>query len=379
MKLQTKLIKGINAKTLPYGAVVPPIFLASTYVQSDLDHPGTFGYQRSKNPTTNAFETLFASVEGCKHCFATSTGMAATSVVFNLFKSGDRVIFNSNIYGGTFRYASTLFENQGIKYELKADLNELTELPPDTRAVFVETPSNPLLRITDVKKIVELAHKHGALVIADNTFLPLHQNLFELGVDIVVYSATKYIGGHADVLAGLVCTNDDVLAERFALIKNTLGCPLSPFDSYTLIRGIKTLKLRMDAAQKNTARIVEFLSTHEGVSQIYFAGSHSAHEKALHAQQAGGALGCVISVELNEGWDYKAFCAALKVFDLAVSLGGVESLVCQPATMTHESYPKELKDEIGIKDSLIRLAVGCEDIDDLLGDLAQALEVARKK
>ena len=378
MKVQTKLIKGIDATQNPYNAVVPPIFLASTYAMDEIGKPGPYEYQRGKNPTTYAFERLFADIEGAKYCYAAATGMAATTMAFNLLKKGDKVIFNSNIYGGTYRYASNIFDNQGIKYELKADLNECESLDSDVTAVFIETPSNPLLRITDVEKIVKLAHKQGALVIADNTFLPMYQHLLDLGVDVVVYSATKYIGGHADVLAGVVCTNDDKLGARLAFIKNTLGCSLSPFDSYTLIRGIKTMSLRMKEQISNTAKIIEFLQNHEAIAKVNFAGSANEYEKALHQKQAGGALGGVISIELKENYDYKVFAKSLKLFDLAVSLGGVESLVCQPASMTHDSYPKDLREQIGIKDNLLRLAIGCEDCDDLIADITNALKIAKK-
>lgn len=378
MKIQTKLIKGIDAKQNPYNAVIPPIFLASTYAMDEIGKPGEYEYQRSKNPTTKAFEDLFSSIEGCKYSFATSTGMGAVTLAFNLLKNGDKIILSSNIYGGTFRYTSNIFENQGIKYELIDDLNELESIDSDVKAVFIETPSNPLLRVTDIEKIVRLAHANGAIVIADNTFLPLYQHLFDFGVDVVLYSATKYIGGHADALAGVVCCNDDKIAARLDLLKNTLGGALAPFDSYTLIRGIKTMGLRMKAQIENTQKIIDFLLSHEGVSKVFYAGSANEYEKALHQKQAAGALGGVISLELKENYNYRIFAKSLKLFDLAVSLGGVESLICQPASMSHGSYTKELREKIGIKDNLLRLAIGCEDGDDLVADITQALDLAKK-
>lgn len=379
MDFQTKAIKGIKAHDLPYNAVVPPIFLASTFALDSIDIEPPYGYQRSKNPTTAAFEELFCELEGCKYCYATSTGMAATTLAFSLLKTGDKVLCNSNIYGGTYRYMSNIFPQYGIQYEMCENLNALDELPSGTSAVFIETPSNPLLKVCDVEKIVKLAKKRGALVIADNTFMtPYYQKLFDFGVDVVVYSATKYIGGHADVLAGIVCCNNDEIGERLKLLKNTLGCPLAPFDSYSLIRGIKTMALRLEAQNSNTRQIADFLQGHSAVEQVFFAGAQNEYEKALQEKQAKGALGGVLSVKLKPNYNYKTFAHSLELFDLAVSLGGVESLICQPATMTHESYPKALQEQIGITPDLLRLAIGIESASDLIADLDSALNAAKK-
>ncbi|KEA45407.1 cystathionine gamma-synthase [Campylobacter mucosalis] len=380
MNLNTLLVKGICAHDDQHKAVVPPIYLSSTFAQDGLDEFGKFCYSRGLNPTTDAFETLFAKIEGVKHCISFSSGMAATTAVFHLLKSGDKVLLNNNVYGGTFRYAHNIFADSGIKYELVDGLNLLSEndLTPDVKMIFVETPSNPLLRVTDIKKIVDLAHKKGILVVADNTFLtPYFQKLFDFGVDVVVYSATKYIGGHADVIAGIATTNDEALGEKLRFIKNTLGSNLSPTDAYSLIRGLKTLSVRFDRQMQNTHKIIEFLKSNEAIDAVHYAGSYSDYEDKIQKSQAGD-IGALISIELNENYDYKKFVKSLKLFDLAVSLGGVESLVCQPSSMTHESYPAELQEKIGIKPNLLRLAIGVEDINDLIADLANAIKLSKK-
>ena len=379
MKLDTLIVKGIEAKHNPFGAVVPPVYLATTFVQEGLDGFGEFAYSRGANPTKQAFDELFAKVEGSKYAFSFGSGMAATAAAFSLLKTGDKVLLNNNVYGGTFRYVSNVFASQGISYEAVDDLNLLEEkdIAENVRAIFIETPSNPLLRVTDIRRIADIAHKRGILVIADNTFLtPYYQKLFDLGVDIVVYSATKYVGGHADVIAGIVTVNDDALAEKIKFARNTFGGIISPMDAYYLIRGLKTLSVRFDRQTQNTHKIIEFLKSHEAVNAVHYAGSHSQLEKQIQARQASD-IGAVISLELNEKYDYKIFAKSLELFDLAVSLGGVESLICQPSSMTHESYPKELQDKIGIKPNLLRLAIGVENADDLIADLAQAIKKAK--
>ena len=378
MKIDTLIVKGIEAKSNPYNAVIPPIYLASTFVQESLDDFGKYAYSRGANPTRNAFEELFAKFEGSKYAFALASGMAATSAAFALLKSGDRVLLNNNVYGGTYRYVSGIFKNQGINYDLVDDLNLITEIPSDVKMVFIETPSNPLLRVTDIERISELAHKNGALVVMDNTFLtPYYQRPLEHGADVVVYSATKYIGGHADLIAGIVTTNDDELAARIQFMKNTLGATLSPTDAYSLIRGLKTLSVRFDRQSENTLKIIEFLRSNPAVETVNFAGSHSESEKKIQDRQASG-IGAVISLVLKPQYDYKTFARSLELFDLAVSLGGVESLICHPASMTHESYPRELQERIGISQNLLRLAIGIENADDLIADLTAALEKSKK-
>lgn len=377
MKLDTLLVKGVNARENPHKAVVPPVFLATTFVQDGLSEFQKFGYSRGANPTRDAFEELFAKFEGAKHAFALASGMAATAAVFNMLKSGDKVLLNNNVYGGTYRYAKEIFAAQGIKFELVDDLNEVTRLDEDVKMVFVETPSNPLLRVTDIARIAALAHENGALVVADNTFLtPYYQRCLQLGADVVVYSATKYIAGHSDVIAGVVVTNDDALAERLNFMKNTLGAVLAPMEAYNLIKGLKTLAVRFERQSENTLKIIDFLRANDAIEAVHFAGSHSPKEARIQAAQASG-IGAVISAQLAKGYDSDKFLKNLKIFDLAVSLGGVESLICHPASMTHDAFGKELAARIGITQNLLRIAVGIEDAQDLIEDLDQAIKAAK--
>lgn len=377
MKLDTLLVKGVNARENPHKAVVPPVFLATTFVQDGLSEFQKFGYSRGANPTRDAFEELFAKFEGAKHAFALASGMAATAAVFNLLKSGDKVLLNNNVYGGTYRYAKEILAAQGIKFELVDDLNDVTRLDEDVKMVFVETPSNPLLRVTDIARIAALAHENGALVVADNTFLtPYYQRCLQLGADVVVYSATKYIAGHSDVIAGVVATNDDALAERLNFMKNTLGAVLAPMEAYNLIKGLKTLAVRFERQSENTLKIIDFLRANDAIEAVHFAGSHSPKEARIQAAQASG-IGAVISAQLAKDYDSDKFLKNLKIFDLAVSLGGVESLICHPASMTHDAFGKELAARIGITQNLLRIAVGIEDAQDLIEDLDQAIKAAK--
>lgn len=378
MKIDSLVVQGLPAEENENGAIVPPIYLASTYIQKSLSTFQDFAYARGGNPTRQNLEKLIAKLEGVNYGFAFSSGMAATSTAFNLLKQGDKVLLNNNVYGGTYRYLDQIFHQQGLTYELIDDLNVLTEadLTPDVRAIFIETPSNPLLRVTDIKKIAAIAHKKDILVIVDNTFMtPYLQKPFELGADIVVYSATKYLSGHADNISGLITVHDDKLAARIKVLQNTLGNILSPTDSYNLIKGIKTLTIRIDKQQENTEKVITFLKEHKSISSIHYPGSASSYEAELQATQANGN-GAVLSFELIPEADPETFVTSLELFDLAVSLGGVESLICHPASMTHESYDTELQNKIGITQGLLRLAVGIENAEDLVNDLKQALDKA---
>jgi cystathionine beta-lyase len=318
-------------------------------------------------------------MEGAKFALATSSGMAATSLVFELLKEGDKILINSNVYGGTWRFVSNLFENRGLVYEIVDDFNTYDLKDSDAKLVFIETPSNPLLEVTDIRRVCEAAHKKGMTVIVDNTFMTSYlQKPLMLGADIVIYSATKYYGGHSDLLAGLILLNDEKLYERFRFLRNTLGGILSPFDSFLLMRGMRTLALRLDKQQENAKGIAHFLDSHDGADKVYYPGLKSNRGYEIQLEQAYGP-GAVLSFELNEkDYDLKTFVANLKYFAFAVSLGGVESLICRPSTMTHESYKKELQVKIGIRPNLLRLSPGIEDIDDLLDDLNNAFIKARR-
>lgn len=364
------------------GAVNVPIYQTSTYAQQGIGQNKGWEYSRTGNPTRAALEKLIAELEGGTHGFAFASGMAALSTVLTLFKSGDRIIISSNVYGGTFRVLDKVFKNFGVNYSIEdtSDLENLEKkIGSDVKAILIETPANPLLTISDLEGIAKLAKKHGILSIVDNTFMtPYLQRPIEKGIDIVVHSATKYLGGHSDVVAGLVVVNDKDLAERLAFIQNAVGGVLGPFDSFLLIRGIKTLGVRLDRHTENALRIARWLEKNPAVKKVYYPGLESAQGYEINKRQAknGGAM---ISFELKENYDFKKFFSSLKLISLAESLGGVESLACHPASMTHASIPRAIREKVGITDGLIRLSVGIEGADDLIFDLNNAIEEAGKK
>lgn len=359
------------------GAVNVPIYQTSTYEQQGLGENKGWEYSRTGNPTRAALEALIAELEGGTAGFAFGSGMAAITAVLSLFKSGDKVLISSNVYGGTFRVLDKVFRHFGIAYEI-ADTTDISALEkafdPSVKAVLIESPANPLLTITDITAVADTAKKHGALTIVDNTFMtPYLQRPLTLGADIVVHSATKYLGGHSDLVAGLAVVKDAALAERLAFIQNSTGGVLGPFDSFLLIRGIKTLSVRMDRHTANAEKAAAFLKENPAVKKIYYPGLPDAQGYEINRRQArnGGAM---ISFELKENYNIRTFFKSLHLIALAESLGGVESLVCHPASMTHASIPYEVRQKVGITDGLIRLSIGIENIEDLLADLAQAIK-----
>ncbi|MBR5711079.1 MAG: PLP-dependent transferase [Thermoguttaceae bacterium] len=359
------------------GAVNVPIYQTSTYEQSGLGENTGWEYSRTGNPTRAAVEALIAELEGGTHGFAFASGMAAIAAALNLFKSGDRVVISSNVYGGTFRILDKIFKNFKLEYTIvdTTNLDNLENaLTPDVKAILIESPANPLLTVTDLAGASALSKKHGILTIVDNTFMtPYLQRPLELGADIVVHSATKYLGGHSDLIAGLVVVKDERLAERLAFIQNATGGVLAPFDSFLLIRGIKTLAVRLDRHVQNAETIAARLKENRAVKKVYYPGLPDAQGYEINKRQAKNG-GAVISFELKENYDIKKFFRSLHLIALAESLGGIESLVCHPATMTHASIPYEIRQKVGITDGLIRLSVGIEHIDDLLSDLEQAIK-----
>ena len=378
--IETKLIHGGIDGDKVTGAVNVPIYQTSTYKQSGLGENTGWEYSRTGNPTRAALEALIAELEGGVAGFAFASGMAATSTVLSLFKQGDKIIISSNVYGGTFRVLDKVFKNLGITYSIEdtTDLETLdTKVTPDVKAFFVESPANPLLTVTDLAGVAAIAKKHGILTIVDNTFMtPYLQRPLELGADIVVHSATKYLGGHSDLVAGLAVTSDKKIAERLAFTQNAVGAVLGPFDSFLLIRGIKTLGVRLDRHTENAEHIARYLEQHEAVKRVYYPGLPTAQGYEINKKQAknGGAM---ISFELYENYDIKKFFKGLNLISLAESLGGVERLVCHPATMTHASIPKEIREKVGITDGLIRLSVGIEKVDDIILDLNAAINAAK--
>ncbi len=361
------------------GAVNVPIYQTSTYEQQGLGKNKGWEYSRTGNPTRAALEALIAELEGGTHGFAFASGMAASTAVISLFKSGDKIIISSNVYGGTFRVLDKIFKNLGITYSIEdtSNLKTLEEkITSDVKAIWVESPANPLLTITDLAGVAALAKKKKILSIVDNTFMtPYIQRPIENGIDIVVHSATKYLGGHSDLVAGLAVVKDKALAERLAFIQNATGGVLGPFDSFLLIRGIKTLGVRLDRHVENAEKIAAHLQKHPAVKKIYYPGLKSDVGYKVNKKQAknGGAM---ISFELKENYNIKKFFSSLKLVALAESLGGVESLVCHPASMTHASIPKDIRDKVGITDGLIRLSVGIESADDIIADLDKAIKAA---
>ena len=358
------------------GAVNVPIYQTSTYEQRGLGENTGWEYSRTGNPTRSALEALIAELEGGIAGFAFSSGMAAITAVLSLFKSGDKVLISNNVYGGTFRVLDKVFKNFEIGYSIvdTTDLASLeSSITPEVKAILVESPANPLLTVTDLGAMADIAKKHGTLSIVDNTFMtPYLQRPIELGADIVIHSATKYLGGHSDVVAGLVVVNDESLAERLAFIQNSTGGVLGPFDSFLPIRGIKTLGVRLDRHVENAEKAAAHLKAHKAVEKVYYPGLPDAQGYEINKKQSknGGAM---ISFELNENYDIKKFFSSLRLIAHAESLGGVESLVCHPASMTHAAFPYEVRQKVGITDGLIRLSIGIENIDDLLADLDQAI------
>lgn len=377
MHLSTKLIHGGISEDPLTGAVSVPIYQTSTYRQTKLGQPGDFEYSRSGNPTRMALEELIAELEGGVQGFAFGSGLAAIHATLSLFQPGDHLILGDDVYGGTFRLLEKVFKPLGLSYTMvdSRDLAQLEEARTDqTKALYLETPSNPLLKIVDIEKSAAWAKSHNLLTIVDNTFAtPYLQQPLALGADIVLHSGTKYLGGHSDLVAGLATTNKEELAEKIGFYQNSIGSVLGPQDSWLLQRGIKTLAVRMEAHQKNAETLANYLVAHPAVANVYYPGldNHAGHEIA--AKQMRG-FGGMVAFELVDESKVAEFVEALEVITLAESLGGVESLIEVPAVMTHASIPKEKREASGIKDGLIRLSVGIEDIEDLKHDLSQALE-----
>ncbi|CDM67468.1 Cystathionine gamma-lyase [Clostridium bornimense] len=376
MKLNSKLIHGGVDGDKTTGSVNVPVYLTSTYKQPRFGENLGYEYSRTGNPTREAVEKLIADLEKGIRGFAFASGMAAITAVLNLFKSGDKILINDNLYGGTFRVIDKIFSNFNLTYEIVEDFNNYNfdNVDESVKAVIIETPTNPLLTITDLEKVSEKAKKAGLLTIVDNTFMtPYLQNPLDFGVDIVVHSATKYLGGHSDTVAGLVVVNSEELGKRLHFIQNSTGGVLPPFDSYLLIRGIKTLSVRLDRHLENARAIVEFLQEQDAIEKIYYPGikEHPGYE--INKKQARGA-GAVISFALKENYDFKKFIDSLELITFGESLGGVESLLCHPATMTHAALPEEAREALGINDRLLRLSVGIEDKNDLIDELSRALK-----
>ncbi|MDR3255215.1 MAG: PLP-dependent aspartate aminotransferase family protein [Synergistaceae bacterium] len=379
--ISSRLIHGGVDGDSRTGAVNVPIYQTSTYKQLRLGQHSGYEYSRTGNPTREALERLIAELEHGRHGLAFASGMAAITAVLTLFKSGDKILISSNVYGGTYRVLDKIFSNFGINYEIVETENQQIfegKLTPDVKAVLVESPANPLMTVTDIEKVSRAARRRGIITIVDNTFLsPYLQRPLDLGADIVLHSATKYLSGHSDLVAGLIALSDDDLAERLYFIQNATGGILQPFDSFLLIRGIKTLGVRLDRHQENALFVADWLQNNAGVARVYYPGLPDDPGYEVQRRQADGAGG-MLSFELAGGFEHEAFVNSLSLITLGESLGGVESLICQPSSMTHASIPEDIRRRVGITEKLLRLSVGIEDKRDIAADLEQALERSKR-
>jgi cystathionine gamma-lyase len=379
-QLATRAIHAGQQPDPSTGAIMTPIFASSTYVQRSPGQHQGWEYSRSHNPTRDAYEKCIADLEGGIRGFAFASGMAATATLLELLDSGDHVVAGDDLYGGTFRLFHRVRErSSGLQFTFARleDTDSLrAAMRPDTRLVWVETPSNPMLRIVDITAAAEIAHQHGALLVVDNTFAsPVLQRPLELGADIVMHSATKFLNGHSDMVGGVAVVRDDAeLAERLWFLLNSAGAIQGPFDSFLVLRGLKTLALRMQAHCDNALKIARWLSEHPAIERVIYPGLESHPQHRLAMRQMSGQGGGIISVDIKGGLEKsRRVLERCQLFALAESLGGVESLINHPAIMTHASVPEEIRARLGISDTLVRLSVGVEDVDDLIDDLDQAL------
>lgn len=378
MKFETIAIHAGERPDKTYGAISMPIYQTSTFVFEDIGKTRGFDYSRTANPTRKALEDTIAQLEGGKAGFAFSTGMAAEATIMHLLKTGDHVISGDDIYGGSYRLFNDVMTNFGIEFTfLRMDSREKIEqaIKPNTKMLWLETPSNPRLNITDLEMVVDIARKHKLLTAIDNTFAtPYFLKPIEYGIDLVMHSTTKYLNGHCDVVGGAVVTTTDELTERVQFLLNAMGTCASPFDCWLVLRGIETLPVRMRQHEANAGAVARFLEGQPAVEKVMYPGleSHPGHEIARRQMKGFGGM---ISIELKDGMEgAKNFLRKLEIFAMAESLGGVASLAEHPATMSHASMPKEYRDEIGLVDGLVRLSIGLENVEDLIDDLGQALE-----
>ena len=378
MRFETIAIHAGERPDRAFGAISTPIYQTSTFAFEDVGKTKGYDYSRTANPTRKVLEDTIAQLEGGKAGFAFATGMAAETTVMHLLKAGDHVISGDDVYGGTYRLFQDVMQDFGLDFTfLRMDGRQKVEeaIRHNTRMLWLETPSNPLLNITDLEMMVDIAKKHKLLTVIDNTFAtPYFLRPIEYGIDLVVHSTTKYLNGHCDVLGGAVVTTTDELTERVQFLLNGMGTCASPFDCWLVLRGIETLPLRMRQHEENALAVANYLKGHPKVKRVLYPGldSHPGHEIARRQMKGFGGM---VSLELRGGPEAASnFLRRLQIFSLAESLGGVASLVAHPATMTHASMPKEHREKAGITDDLIRLSVGLENIDDLIDDLKQALE-----
>ena len=380
MKFNTKTIHGGQHHDPSTGAVMPPVYQTSTFVQTSPGKPiGDYEYARAGNPTRTALENALASIENGTRALAFSSGLASTDCILRSFKSGDEIISMDDLYGGTYRMFTRIYKDSGIKFHF-VDMNDLEKfkslINENTKLVWVETPTNPLMKLVDIQELAQITKENNILFAVDNTFAtPYLQRPLDLGADIVMHSATKYLGGHSDVIAGALIVKDEALGEQLHFQQFATGATLGPMDSFLVLRGIKTLHLRVQRHCENGEKVVAFLCSHPKIKTVYYPGlpNHPYHEIAVKQMSGFGGMVSFTFVS-GKKEDSIQFLEKLKVFTLAESLGGVESLANHPALMTHASIPEDKRKEVGITDDLVRLSVGIEDADDLIADLKQALE-----
>ncbi|WP_461247618.1 trans-sulfuration enzyme family protein [Treponema sp. R6D11] len=373
MDISTICVHGCDKKFDITGAVAVPIFASATFAHPGVGKSTGFDYSRSLNPTNVHLEDTVAALEGGNHAVAFSSGMAAVSALMELFSPGDHIIASDDLYGGTFRLFEHISEKNGVKFSYVAAVKDIEkEVTPSTKAIFIETPSNPMMNVIDIAKVAEITKKHKLLFIVDNTFLtPYFQLPFSLGADIVLHSATKYLGGHNDTLAGLLVVKDPSLDEKLRFIAKTTGGCLSPFDSFLIIRGIKTLAIRMERQQETAIKIAHWLLEQSAVKKVYYPGLKEHPDYEISRKQTSG-FGGMLSFSVKDGKTAEHILESVKVIKYAESLGGVESLITYPMLQTHADLPESERKERGIDDCLLRLSVGLESADDLIADLKQA-------
>ncbi|MDR2033412.1 MAG: PLP-dependent transferase [Helicobacteraceae bacterium] len=376
MRFATRLIHNGHAIDKTTGALGTPIVLTSTFAKLDMNADQEFDYARSGNPTRKALEETIAQLEGGAKGYAFASGMAAIGSTLGIFSSGDHIVTAEDIYGGSYRIMNNFYKRWGLGVSAvdSTDLDAIKEaIKPSTKALFLETPSNPLLKITDLKGAIAIAKESGLITIVDNTFLtPYLQRPIALGADIVVHSATKFLGGHSDVVLGLAVTQNEELGRKIYAVQNSFGAIASPSDCFLTIRGIKTLKARLDAEQASAAKLADWLKTRSEVTDVYYPALREHKGREIHEKQADG-FGAVLSFKTKNKQKAIDFLGAVKYAAAAVSLGGVETIVSYPAQMSHAAMPQKERERLGITDSLIRISVGLEDIDDLIADFEEAL------
>ncbi len=374
--IRTKVVRGSTGSDPCTGAISFPIYQTATFQHPGLGKSTGYDYTRSGNPTREEVEKTIASLESGNAGIAFASGLAAISAVMELFAPGDHLLVSDDLYGGTYRLFEEISRKHGLDFSY-VDTSELNEIPPgikdNTRALFIETPSNPMMKVSDIRALVELAQSHAIMTIVDNTFLsPYFQRPLELGADIVVHSGTKFLGGHNDTLAGFVVVNNADLEERIRFFQNSIGATLAPFDSWLILRGIKTLGIRLERQQHNAMAVAQWLAQHNKVERVYYVGLPDHEGYAVSTRQSSG-FGSMISFTLKNSIWVESLLERLHLIAFAESLGGVETLITYPLTQTHAAIPKEIREKLGVNDKLLRLSVGIEALTDIIEDLEQAL------